>query len=86
VWVGGELTGLKPGRLELKEAFGSVVTLRRLGGDATSFFRVSGGTWQRADPKTEAKVGTKACVETLMDGRTLLALRVFLGADCGPSS
>ena len=85
MWVGGELTGLKPGRLQLKELFGSVLTLRRLGGDATTFFRVSEGIWQRADPGTEAKVGTKVCVETLMDGKTLLALRVFLGADCGPS-
>ena len=85
MWVGGELTGLKPGRLQLRELFGSVVTLRRLGGDATSFFLVSEGIWQRADPGTEAKVGTKVCVETLLDGKTLLALRVFLGADCGPS-
>ena len=85
VWVGGTITDVKQGRLELREAFGSVVTLRRLGGEATTFYRISSGTWDRADPAAFAKVGTKACVETLMDGRTLLALRVFLGADCGPS-
>lgn len=85
MWVGGEITALNADRLELKEAFGSVVTLRRLGGKATSFFHVVGETWQLADPLADAKVGTKACVETLMDGQTLLALRVFLGADCGPA-
>lgn len=84
MWIGGKVTGLKVDRLELKEAFGSVVTLRLLGGNASAFFRVSGGAWLRA-PRTEATAGTKACVETLMNGRTLLALRVFLGADCGPS-
>jgi hypothetical protein len=85
VWVGGELTEVNDDRIELKEAFGSEVTLRRLGGNATSFFHVREGTWQRADPRTDAKAGTKACVETLMDGQTLLALRVFLGAECGPT-
>jgi hypothetical protein len=85
VWVGGELTALKADRLELKEAFGSAVTLRRLGGNATSFLHVQGGMWQPADPRADATAGTKVCVETLMDGQTLLALRVFLGADCGPA-
>jgi hypothetical protein len=85
VWVGGDLTALKADRLELKEAFGSVVTLRRLGGNATSFLHVQEGTWQPADPRRDAPAGTKVCVETLMDGQTLLALRVFLGADCGPA-
>lgn len=73
-------------RLELKEAVGSVVTVHRLGGNATSFFRVADGAWQRVDPGSEVLIGTRACVETLMDGQTLLALRVFLGADCGPAS
>jgi hypothetical protein len=83
--VAGELTEVTADRLELKEAFGSEVTLRRLGGNATSFFHVRQGTWRRADPRTAAKAGTEACVETLMDGQTLLALRVFLGAECGPT-
>lgn len=84
VWVGGELIELKNDRLELREAIGSALTLRRLGGGATSFFRVAAGTWERLDHDPEVETGTKACVETLMDGRNLLALRVFLGADCGP--
>lgn len=84
VWVGGKITALKDDRLEVTEAFGSVLTLRRLGGGATSFFRVAAGTWERMDSAAEVRVGTKACVETLIDGRNLLALRVFVGADCGP--
>jgi hypothetical protein len=82
--VGGELTQLKADRLELKEAFGSVLTLRRLGRNATTFYRVSNGEWERVDQATDVKTGTSACVETLMNGQTLLALRVFLGGDCGP--
>jgi len=85
VWIGGRLTESRADRLELKESFGSVVTLRLLGGNASAFFRVSGGAWQAADPRAVVTAGAKACVETLMNGRTLLALRVFLGADCGPS-
>ena len=83
--VGGEVRTVKADRLELREAVGSVVTLRLLAGDATSFLRISAGTWLRADRRADVEVGMKACVETLMDGQTLLALRVFLGADCGPS-
>jgi len=85
VWIGGKLTELKPDRLELKEPFGSVVTVRLLGRYASAFFRVSGGAWKPANPRAYATAGTKACIETLMNGGTLLALRVFLGADCGPS-
>jgi hypothetical protein len=85
VWVGGEITELRPDGLEVRESFGSVVTLRRLGGSATSFLHVVDGAWRSADPRADATVGTPACVETLMDGQTLLALRVFLGAECGPA-
>jgi hypothetical protein len=86
VWVGGRITELTANHLELKEAYGSVLTLRRLGGSATLFFRISGGRWGRVDRSDEVMVGTKACVETLMDRQNLLALRVFLGADCGPAA
>jgi len=82
--VGGELTQLNADRLELRETFGSVLTLRRLGGNATTFYRVSNGGWDRVERAGDVKIGTKACVETLMAGQTLLALRVFLGGDCGP--
>jgi hypothetical protein len=32
------------------------------------------------------EAGARACVETLLDGETFLALRVFLSADCGPAA
>ena len=85
MWVGGTLTALRPDRLELKESFGSVVTLRRLGSGATVFFEIEDGIWKPADARA-ARVQLRACVETLMSGKILLALRVFLGADCGPAA
>jgi hypothetical protein len=82
--VGGELTEVRADRLELREAIGSVLTLRRLGGGATSFYRATAGSWEQIDRASDVEAGMKACVETLIDGQNLLALRVFLGADCGP--
>ena len=82
IWVGGRLAGVAPERLEVLEASGPTIVLQRLGAGATAFFRAEDGAWRRADPP-EAP-GEQACIETLMDGRTLLAIRVFLGADCGP--
>lgn len=69
----------------LKESVGSVVTLHRLGQGATAFFRALEGTWTRLRKPSAVRAGDTACVETLLDGTNLLALRVFLGADCGPA-
>jgi hypothetical protein len=85
VWVGGALSALRSDRLELKEPFGSVVILHRLAGNATTFFEVRDGAWEQVDPQA-ARVGSRACVETLMNGKVLLALRVFVGAECGPAT
>ena len=60
-------------------------TLKRLGQGATVVFRASGGAWVRIDPDTGLDQGEQACMETLLSGHNLLALRVFLGADCGPT-
>ncbi|TMK84659.1 MAG: hypothetical protein E6G44_09585 [Actinobacteria bacterium] len=84
VWIGGILTKVSSDRLVLKESVGSVVTLHRLGGGATTFFRAVAGAWAR-QAKPSPRAGDPACVETLLDGKTLLALRVFLGAGCGPA-
>jgi hypothetical protein len=85
VWVEGTLTDVTDVHLVLRQPVGSVVTLRRLSGDATSFFRVSGSEWQRLAAEAGVPAGQVACVETLLDRETLLALRVFLGAGCGPA-
>jgi hypothetical protein len=84
IWVGGILTDVTNRQLVLKEALGPRVTLKRLGQDATAFFRAAGDAWERVDGAV-VETGNQACVETLLDGENLLALRVFLGADCGPA-
>jgi hypothetical protein len=85
VWIGGTLTEVTATAIELREPFGSVVSLQRLGREATRFFRATENAWERLPVGATAAIGTEACVETLMDGPTLLALRVFLGAGCGPA-
>jgi hypothetical protein len=84
-WIGGTLARIGSEQLVVKEAGGSKVTLRRLGQDATAFFRAAGGAWARIEPDDALDQGEQACVETLLSGLNLLALRVFLGADCGPT-
>ena len=85
IWVGGTLTSVTTDRLEVTEAVGSVVRLKRLGNGATAFFEVQAGAWHRLAATTPIGTRTEVCAETLMDGTNLLALRVFLGADCGPA-
>src|SRR5439155_5194306 len=67
------------------EPFGSVVRLARLGNGATAFFEVEAGAWHRLAATTSVATGASVCAQTLMDGTNLLALRVFLGAECGPA-
>jgi hypothetical protein len=85
VWVGGILTRVTDRQLVIQESFGSEVTLVRLGQNATAFLSPVDGAWERVDPETGIGRREQACVETLLDGGNLLALRVFLGADCGPT-
>ena len=85
IWVGGTLTAVTADRLEITEPFGSVVRLARLGNGATAFFEVQAGAWQRLAATTPVATGASVCAQTLMDGSNLLALRVFLGAECGPA-
>lgn len=85
IWLGGTLTEISEDQLVLRQPAGSLVTLRRLAGDATSFFRLSGSEWHRLAAEAQIPAGRAACVETLLDRETLLALRVFLGAGCGPA-
>jgi hypothetical protein len=84
IWVGGELTDVGEDHLEILEASGSVVRIRRLGSGATSFFEIVEGRWARLPASALPASGEEACVETLLDGTNMLALRVFIGARCGP--
>lgn len=85
VWIGGTLAGVSFDRMEVREALGQLVTIRRLGQGTTRFFRVQGGRWVQLGAGSNISGGGALCVETLNDGDTLLALRVFLGATCGPA-
>jgi hypothetical protein len=85
VWVGGTLAEANADRLLVRDSLGSPIRLLRLAGGATAFFKVVGSRWQRLSEREPIPTGGLACVETLMDGANLLALRVFLGATCGPA-
>jgi len=86
VWVSGQSERVTGSRLSIVEDGGSPVAIRRLSEGATRFFVMKDGRYERLD-ETDAlliEVGTPLCVESLLDGRDLLALRVFIGAACGP--
>ena len=85
VWIGGSLTAVTDASIRMREERGSVLVLHRLARGATGFFEVARGAWQRLPDGTPIDTVQPACVETLMDGANLLALRVFLGASCGPT-
>ena len=84
VWLGGTIDRVDDTDVRLREDDGSLVTLRRLGAGATRFFRVSGGAWAELAGQAQVDGGQRTCVETLMDGTNLVAIRVFLGSGCGP--
>ena len=83
--MSGTLTSVTAERVEVRGPTGSILDLLRIGAEGTAFFRASGGTWHRLAAEAPVRAGQEACVETVMDGESLLALRVFLGAGCGPS-
>lgn len=85
VWIAGTLSAVGPQRIEVREGSGPTVTVQRLAEGATGFFEVRGGAWALLPRAAAVPPGGAACVEALMAGPALLALRVFLGAGCGPS-
>jgi hypothetical protein len=86
-WLQGTLESISETDLALREGQGPRIPIERFAAGATSFLRRDGGGWlELTEPEIEVlEAGTRACVETLLDGGTFLALRVFLAADCGPS-
>ncbi len=86
IWVGGTLSTVAADEIQVQEPSGPMVGLKRLAEGATAFYRVSHGAWQQvADDEVPSRPEEPACVETLLSGPNLLALRVFLGHDCGPA-
>jgi hypothetical protein len=86
VWIAGTLTDVSSQNIHVLEPSGTSVGLQRLAEDATTFYRVSGGAWRKLAAEAQIAAGQQACTETIMDGSNLLAIRVFLGAGCGPAA
>jgi hypothetical protein len=84
VWLGGTLESVGTDRIVLRQSDGSNASLQRLAESATKFLRISGGRWESYVPPTGDAGGQRACVETLMDGTNLVAIRVFVDVGCGP--
>jgi hypothetical protein len=90
VWIAGTVEVLEQGHLAVREGSpgeGPRIRLERLAEGATDFYRLERQGWRElsAEEVDLLDVGDRACVEALLDGRTFLALRVFLGSSCGPS-
>ena len=87
VWLEGEIEGLDGAQLSLREGEGPSIDIRRFEEGATHFLRLREGQWRELTTAEvgELQAGQEACVETLLDGRTFFALRVFVGARCGPA-
>jgi hypothetical protein len=86
VWVAGQMEEVSGARVVLVEPDGPRVRLQRLAGGATRFFGLRDGAWRRMEHADIELIeaGTPLCVEVFLDDRAYLALRVFVGAACGP--
>jgi hypothetical protein len=87
VWLDGTLESISESELAVREGRGPRISLERLAAGATRFLRQEGSAWRELSVEEVAglEAGAEACVEALLDGGTFLALRVFVGAGCGPS-
>lgn len=87
VWLGGTLDRIDAEGMAVREGQGPSVDLERAAAGGTRFYRLDGGRWAvlSEDEADGVETGQEACVEALLDGRNLLALRVFLGTGCGPA-
>jgi hypothetical protein len=87
VWLDGTLETVDDGSLGVREGQGPTVNLERAAAGGTRFFRLDGESWALLSEDDAAVVdpGQRVCVEALLDGRNLLALRVYLGAGCAPA-
>ena len=86
VWLAAQAETVTSERIVAIEPEGPRIRLQRLAGDATKFFVLDDDGWTRlpAEDAELIEVGTPLCIEALLDGKTYLALRVFVGGACGP--
>jgi hypothetical protein len=87
VWIDGSLEELSESQIVMRDGEGPRVEVERLGQGATSFLALAGSEWTELtdDQVADLDTGGPACVEALLDGQTFLAIRVFMGAGCGPA-
>ncbi len=85
VWVAGSIERATATEVVLRQG-PARLALRRLAGGATEVFGREGGRWEARIGPGALPIGERVCVESLLDGSALVALRVFLGArGCGPA-
>lgn len=85
VWLSGTLSEVGRDELVLTQGDGPELRLQRFAAGATRFHVLRDGAWSALSrAEADAQAGKQACVETLMDGDSFLAVRVYLGARCTP--
>jgi hypothetical protein len=87
VWLDGDLERIGESELLVRVGQERRIRVERFAAGATRFLRLDEEGWVEltAGEIAALRPGSKACLETLLDGRTFLAVRVFLSAACGPS-
>lgn len=87
VWVDGSLERIGESDLLVQVGTGPRIGVERFAAGATRFLRLDEEGWVEltAEEIAALRPGGRACLETLLDGRTFLAIRVFLSAGCGPA-
>jgi hypothetical protein len=87
VWLDGTLERITESELVVRVGRGPRIEVERFAAGATRFLRLGEGGWVElpAEEVDAVQSGGRACLETLLDGRTFLAIRVFLSTGCGPA-
>lgn len=86
VWLDGTLESIAQAEMALRVGQGPRVPIERFAAGATAFLLRDGDGWRELSGEETGELGGRqACVETLLDGGTFLAIRVFLDAECGPA-
>ena len=84
VWLEGRLEEVGERGFVIREGEGPRIEVERFAGSATRFYHLVEGRWLELAAGVDVPPGGEACVEALLDAEAFLAVRVFLGAGCGP--